>query len=59
MEWAVTQNYLQAHFDLLANKLRMDRGKKVEVYGVPELTSGSLIQAASEFIPIGGELLLR
>ncbi len=44
-------------FDLLANKLR-DRGKRVEVYGVPDLTAGSLIQAASEFIPIDQKLLL-
>ena len=37
-------------FDLLVNKLRVDRGKRVEVYGVPELTSRSLINAASEFM---------
>lgn len=45
-------------FDLLVNKLRLDRGKVVEVYGVEKLTANSLIRAASEFIPIDKELLL-
>lgn len=45
-------------FDLLANKLRLDKGKNVEVYGVPELTSASLVNAASQFNPIKDELLL-
>ena len=46
-------------FDLLVNKLRLDKGKRVEVYGVPKLTSTSLINAASEFMPIDKELLLN
>ena len=45
-------------FDLLVNKLRVDKGKFVEVYGVAKLTSASLMNAASEFVPITGELLL-
>jgi len=45
-------------FDLLASKL-VDKGKKVEVYGVQELTSVSLIKAASRFVPVRGNLLLR
>ena len=45
-------------FDLLVSKLRIDRGKRVEVYGVSKLTSNSLINAASEFIAIDEELLL-
>lgn len=45
-------------FDLLVDKLRVDKGKHVEVYGVPSLTSSSLIRAASRFVPIEGELLL-
>lgn len=45
-------------FDLLADKIRNVHGKKVEVYGVPQLTAVSLMSAASEFIPIGKELLL-
>ena len=46
-------------FDLLVDKLRIDKGKKVEVYGVPDLTANSLINAASEFMPIDSELLLN
>ncbi|WP_280542408.1 NYN domain-containing protein [Chromohalobacter sp. 11-W] len=45
-------------FDLLAEKIREVHGKRVEVYGVPKLTANSLINAASQFIPIEGELLL-
>ncbi|QTE84732.1 NYN domain-containing protein [Shewanella algae] len=44
-------------FALLAETLRQ-KGKRVEVYAVPELTSLALINAASEFFPIEGELLL-
>ena len=46
-------------FDLLVNKLRVDYGKVVEVYGNAPLTAGSLISAASRFIPIEGDLLLQ
>ena len=46
-------------FDLLVNNLRIERGKRVEVYGVSELTSTSLIKAASEFMPIDKELILN
>jgi len=45
-------------FDLLVDKLRIDRGKLVEVYGVANLSSASLVNAASKFIPIENELLL-
>jgi uncharacterized LabA/DUF88 family protein len=45
-------------FDILVNKLRIDKQKTVEVYGVPKLTSISLMNAASEFIPIENDLLL-
>jgi len=45
-------------FDLLVNKIRAKYGKKVEVYGVPQLTAASLINAASEFIAIDNSLLL-
>ena len=45
-------------FDLLVNKLRIDKGKSVEVYGVAKLTAASLANAASRFIPIEDELLL-
>ena len=45
-------------FDLLAEKIR-EKGKRVEVYGVAQLTAKSLINAASEFFPIDQSLLLR
>ncbi|WP_104204068.1 NYN domain-containing protein [Billgrantia saliphila] len=45
-------------FDLLVDKIRGVHGKKVEVYGVPQLTANSLMSAASEFIPIDKDLLL-
>lgn len=46
-------------FDLLVDKIRRDIQAKVEVYGVPKFTSTSLINSASEFIPINNELLLN
>lgn len=45
-------------FDLLAEKIRRVHGKRVEVYGVPQLTANSLIDAASDFIAIDQRLLL-
>ena len=46
-------------FDLLAHKVRDEKGKRVEVYGVANLTAKSLINEASEFIPIDKQLLLN
>jgi uncharacterized LabA/DUF88 family protein len=46
-------------FDLLVNKLRVDKGKQVEVYGVAKLTAASLVNVASKFIPIENKLLLN
>ncbi|NAO94769.1 MULTISPECIES: NYN domain-containing protein [unclassified Halomonas] len=46
-------------FDLLVQKIRAKHGKKVEVYGVPQLTAASLINAASEFIAIDKGFLLN
>ncbi|MEJ2044866.1 MAG: NYN domain-containing protein [Reinekea sp.] len=46
-------------FDILVNKLRNDLGKIVEVYGVAKLSAASLINAATEFIPINKDLLLK
>lgn len=45
-------------FDLLVDKLRVDKGKHVDVYGVAPLTADSLARAASRFVPIEGGLLL-
>ena len=46
-------------FDLLLNKLYQEFGVQTEVYGVPQLTALSLIHAATRFIPIDHDLLLR
>lgn len=45
-------------FDLLVNKVRLDYGVQVDVYGVPGLTARSLEQAASHYVPIKDDLLL-
>ncbi|WP_170066832.1 LabA-like NYN domain-containing protein [Vibrio gangliei] len=45
-------------FELLAKRIQQRFGKKVEVYGVPELTANSLIEAADSFHPIKDDLLL-
>lgn len=46
-------------FDLLLEKLKMDYKIRTIVYGVPELTANSLINAASEYYPIEQKLLLK
>jgi len=46
-------------FDLLVDKVKADFGIPVEVYGVAQLTARSLINAASKFVPIDGNLLLN
>jgi uncharacterized LabA/DUF88 family protein len=45
-------------FDLLLEKIRIDYGVNAEVYGVPELTANSLIQAANKYHRIDEKLLL-
>ena len=45
-------------FAILVDKLRRDKGKFVEVFGVPALTAAALVKAADTFIPIDGSLLL-
>jgi uncharacterized LabA/DUF88 family protein len=45
-------------FDLLVQRIRERHNLIVEVYGVPQLTARSLIDAATRFNPIAGELLL-
>ncbi len=45
-------------FDLVVRKLRDAHGVEVEVYGERKLTAGTLIQAATRFVPIEGRLLL-
>lgn len=45
-------------FDLLLKKINSVYAVKTEVYGVPELTANSLINAASLYHPIEKDLLL-
>ncbi|MES9830645.1 MAG: NYN domain-containing protein [Candidatus Thiodiazotropha sp. DIVDIV] len=45
-------------FDLLAKRLISAYSCFVEVYGVPQLTAASLINSASNYIPIEDSLLL-
>jgi uncharacterized LabA/DUF88 family protein len=45
-------------FDLLVQKIRDAYAVSVEVYGVAELSAGSLSRAASRFVPIKDHLLL-
>jgi uncharacterized LabA/DUF88 family protein len=45
-------------FSLLVDTLRQNHGKTVEVYGVPQLSAISLVNAASRFMAIDEELLL-
>ncbi|MFT4635189.1 MAG: uncharacterized LabA/DUF88 family protein [Arenicella sp.] len=46
-------------FDLLAQRIRTTKGSTVEVYGVEMLTAVSLINSATQFIPIDSNLLMR
>jgi len=45
-------------FDLVVDKLRQKHKLIVEVYGAPNLTANSLVNSATRFIPIKGDLLL-
>jgi uncharacterized LabA/DUF88 family protein len=45
-------------FDLLVYKIREKYRVAVEVYGVAELSAGSLVRAADRFVPIKDSLLL-
>ena len=45
-------------FELLVERIKQRFNKKVEVYGVPRLTAQSLIDVASQFVPIEQDLLL-
>jgi uncharacterized LabA/DUF88 family protein len=46
-------------FDLLADRIKHKHKSSVEVYGVKLLTAASLINAASRFVPIEADLLLK
>jgi hypothetical protein len=44
---------------VLIKKINNSYGVQSEIYGVPNLTANSLIEAASKFYPIKEDLLLR
>ena len=46
-------------FDLLLEHVRRRHGVEAVAYGVPGLTAQSLVRAASRYVPIEGNLLLR
>jgi len=45
-------------FDLLLKKVNQAYGVTTEVYGVPKLTAGSLVEAACHFYPINHDYLI-
>lgn len=45
-------------FDLLLENIKLKQDIRADVFGVPSLTSNSLIDSATEFWPIDEELLL-
>lgn len=45
-------------FDIVIDRIRKKCNVSVEVYGVPNLTASSLIDSATQFIPIGSNYLL-
>jgi len=46
-------------FAILADKIRLDLGKEVEVFGVPKLTAKALVDSSTRFISINDSLLLK
>ncbi len=64
MEWSPKVDVIvlasgDGDFAMLVDKVRENYGVTVEVYGVEQLTAASLIDAASKFIPIKENLLLK
>ncbi len=46
-------------FDLLVDRVRNQKNKTVNVYGVPQLTASSLIHSATNYVPIDDKLLMN
>jgi uncharacterized LabA/DUF88 family protein len=46
-------------FDMLLDKVRSRDSVEAVAYGVPGLTAQSLVRAASVYVPVEGQLLLR
>ena len=58
--WPLPMDYDgDGDFDLLLQHISRDQGVDTVVYGVPALTATSLVDAATEFRPIEGSLLLK
>jgi len=45
-------------FTAVVSKVIQEHNVSVEIYGVPDLTASSLIQSATRFVPIQGNMLL-
>jgi uncharacterized LabA/DUF88 family protein len=45
-------------YTVVVDKIRREHNVSVEVYGVPDLTASSLIESATRFVPIQGNMLL-
>jgi len=43
---------------VVVDKIRHEHNVSVEIYGVPDLTASSLIESATRFVPIQGNMLL-
>ena len=45
-------------FTAVVDKIRHEHNVSVEIYGVPDLTASALIESATRFVPIQGNMLL-
>jgi len=45
-------------YTVVVDKIRQEHNVSVEIYGVPDLTATSLIESATRFVPIQGNMLL-
>jgi uncharacterized LabA/DUF88 family protein len=45
-------------YTVVVDKIKNEHDVSVEIYGVPDLTASSLIESATRFVPIQGNMLL-
>jgi uncharacterized LabA/DUF88 family protein len=45
-------------YTVVVDKIRHEHDVSVEIYGVPDLTASTLIESATRFVPIQGNMLL-
>ena len=45
-------------YTVVVDKIRQEHNVSVEIYGVPDLTASALIESATRFVPIQGNMLL-